>query len=108
MTCPPDVKYADSFVQLQEQARNAGRGFWSACISPTPTATRTPTLSPTQTPTQQPPPPVCSCYGNLYNCSDFATQAQAQACFDWCWSLGYGDVHRLDGDNDGMACESLL
>ncbi|MCG2767229.1 MAG: excalibur calcium-binding domain-containing protein [Chloroflexota bacterium] len=35
------------------------------------------------------------------------TQAEAQAYFDWHWSLGYGDVHRLDGDNEGIACESL-
>ena len=37
------------------------------------------------------------------DCSDFATQAEAQATFD----AVPGDVERLDGDNDGIACERL-
>ena len=41
-----------------------------------------------------------------YNCSDFATQRDAQAFF-----LDEGgpsnDPHDLDGDNDGKACEEL-
>lgn len=36
-----------------------------------------------------------------YDCADFSTQSQAQAY------LTPGDPHRLDGDNDGVACESL-
>ncbi|GAG83978.1 unnamed protein product, partial [marine sediment metagenome] len=44
---------------------------------------------------------------NLYNCSDFSTQAAAQACYDYCISQGAGDIHDLDRDNDGIACESL-
>ena len=52
-------------------------------------------------------PAVCSCAGNLYNCSDFPTQAAAQGCYLYCIHLGYGDIHRLDGDNDGVACEAL-
>lgn len=41
-----------------------------------------------------------------YNCSDFETQGEAQIFFE---RLGgtENDVHRLDGDNDGVACESL-
>ena len=51
---------------------------------------------------------VCSCSGDLYKCEDFATHAQAQACYDYCISQGAGDIHRLDGnDNDGLACEGL-
>lgn len=30
-TYPPDVKYPDMFLQLQQGAREAGRGLWSAC-----------------------------------------------------------------------------
>ncbi len=41
-----------------------------------------------------------------YNCDDFATQPEAQAFF-----LKVGgtknDVNRLDGDNNGVACQSL-
>ena len=40
------------------------------------------------------------------DCPDFATQAEAQAFF-----IAAGgparDPHRLDGDNDGIACENL-
>jgi endonuclease YncB( thermonuclease family) len=38
------------------------------------------------------------------DCSDFATQAAAQAFYR---QAGPGDPHRLDGDGDGKACESL-
>ena len=41
------------------------------------------------------------------DCSDFATQAAAQAFYDRYFPY-YGDVARLDGsDDDGRACESL-
>lgn len=36
-----------------------------------------------------------------FDCSDFSTQAQAQRY------LLPGDPHRLDGDGDGVACDSL-
>ena len=38
------------------------------------------------------------------DCSDFATQREAQAFFR---RAGPGDPHRLDGDGDGRACETL-
>lgn len=44
--------------------------------------------------------------GDVRNCSDFATQAEAQAWFDTYFPF-YGDVARLDGDGNGVACESL-
>lgn len=105
-TYPPDVRYQDLFLEMQQEARDAGRGLWG----PTPTPTPIPTASPTPigpSPTSTSPSPVCDCSGNIYNCSDFTTQAEAQACYDYCVSLGYGDVHRLDADNDGIACEGL-
>jgi len=30
-TYPPDVRYADLFLRLQREARQAGRGLWSQC-----------------------------------------------------------------------------
>ena len=42
-----------------------------------------------------------------YNCSDFSTQASAQACFNHCVSAGPGDIHKLDRDNNGVDCEAL-
>lgn len=63
--------------------------------------------TPTPIPRPTIPPPPYDCSSDIYNCSDFATQAQAQACYDYCVAQGYGDVHHLDGDGDGVACEWL-
>ncbi len=49
---------------------------------------------------------VCDCSGNIYNCADFASTSEAQSCYNYCISQGKGDIHRLDADNDGLACES--
>jgi len=39
--------------------------------------------------------------------ANVATHAEAQACYEYCIAQGRGDVHRLDRDKDGLACESL-
>jgi hypothetical protein len=41
-----------------------------------------------------------------YNCADFSTQEEAQIFFERVGGVG-NDVNRLDGDKDGIACESL-
>ncbi len=46
------------------------------------------------------------CSDNTYDCSDFSTQTEAQRVFESCGGIS-NDIHRLDGDNDGIACESL-
>lgn len=78
--------------------------------TPQPTLTPTDTPSPTATPTREPttaPAPQYICSYNAYNCSDFATQGEAQAVYEYCLAqVGY-DVHILDRDNDGVACETL-
>ena len=48
--------------------------------------------------------PVCPCHADLFDCSDFDTQSDAQACYDYCLGQGAGDVHMLDWDKDGYAC----
>lgn len=40
---------------------------------------------------------------NQYNCDDFSTQEEAQDEYE----SDYGDPNYLDGDDDGIACESL-
>ena len=50
-TYPPDVEFADYFVQLQREAREAGRGLWGA--TPTPPAMP---IRPTPTPVPTVPP----------------------------------------------------
>lgn len=82
-----------------------------ATIPAPPTVTSSPPTSTSPLPTELPPliPPsnVCSCSGNIYNCKDFSTHNQAQSCFNYCVAQGVGDIHNLDRDNDGLACESL-
>jgi hypothetical protein len=75
----------------------------SAPAAPPPTATSAP-VAPQPTATTA---AVCECGGDTYNCGDFSRQAQAQACYNYCVSIGRGDIHRLDRDNDGVVCESL-
>jgi uncharacterized membrane protein YgcG len=52
---------------------------------------------------------TCDCSGNVYNCSDFSTPSQAQACHDYCMGVTGRDIHNLDGGRspNGLACESL-
>lgn len=45
-------------------------------------------------------------YTDEYNCDDFASQPEAQAFFTKAGGVSK-DTNRLDGDNDGEACESL-
>jgi len=68
----------------------------------------------TQTPltfsTLSPAQPIggqCACNADSLNCSNFSSKAEAQACFDFCIAQGAGDIHKLDENNDGDACESL-
>jgi micrococcal nuclease len=37
-TYPPDVKYANYFLELQQQARDAGKGLWGITVEEEPTA----------------------------------------------------------------------
>jgi hypothetical protein len=77
-------------------------------ISLTPTDYPTPTdpPDPDNVPTSLPPPaPTCDCFsGDRLNCSDFVNQAQAQACYDLCLNETGRDVHRLDANDDDLAC----
>lgn len=48
----------------------------------------------------------CECTENRYDCGDFETRVAAQACFDTCFPQS-GDIHYLDANRDGEACERL-
>lgn len=49
---------------------------------------------------------IYHCSSNYYNCDDFRTHAEAQRTFEACGGTS-NDVHRLDRDGDGSACETL-
>lgn len=136
-TFPPNVKYVDRFLAAQDEARATGAGLWSLspeelatqtdrgngiggkCTqSKAPQKAESPVQSPPETPPEPPQPETpfvpkveaeqapdlpsapALPQGDL-DCRDFTTQAQAQAY------LLPGDPHRLDGNNDGEACEML-
>ena len=75
---------------------------YTATVTPSQTATLTP--EPTATNTQQPGP--CNCTGPDLDCGDFGSHNEAQTCFNYCFPK-YGDIFNLDGDGDGLVCESL-
>jgi hypothetical protein len=76
-------------------------------------STNTPFSLATQQIQQTQPPSsggkLCSCTGIDLDCKveDFPTHSIAQACYEYCKSLGYGDIYGLDRENDGLACENL-
>lgn len=90
----PDTACATYFEEAERTAAASSLGMWAAV----------PLFA---TPTVVASGPVCSCSGNQYNCSDFGTHTKAQACYSYCVSVGAGDVHKLDGDSNGIACENL-
>ena len=69
-----------------------------------------PTAPPSETPTPSPQPvPLDTKYdpdGPDRNCSDFDTWQEAQAFYEAAGGPD-SDPHRLDGNGDGVACESL-
>ncbi|MCR4327004.1 MAG: excalibur calcium-binding domain-containing protein [Nanoarchaeota archaeon] len=44
------------------------------------------------------------CDVDFYNCNNFTTRTKAQAVYNACLP---GDIHGLDNNGDGEACESL-
>ena len=98
-TFPPDVRFQETYLELEREARQAGRGLWGEAAVPLPTAPL-PEIVEGET-------AECFCTSNQYNCSYFTTHAAAQACYNFCWQETGRDVHQLDGDSDKVACESL-
>ena len=47
------------------------------------------------------------CEENVYNCSSFRTQPEAQEVYDTCSTADNRDRHGLDRDGDGVACQGL-
>lgn len=68
--------------------------------------TNTPNTTFTETEPEPASKNICDCSANVYNCSDFSTQAEAQECFKYCGGTD-NDIHKLDRDKDSVVCESL-
>ena len=124
-TFPPNVRYTDRFLKAQREARQANRGLWGlsqselcqladrgngiggGCEASGPEAAP---IEPSPEP-QSSEAPAGSGGGGIppvpsdgdYNCSDFETQSQAQQVMN----QDPSDPHNLDGEGDGIPCESL-
>lgn len=116
-TSPDDSQESSSIAPLLSTSPQPTTTAIQTAI-PTTTKTTLPT-TPTTRPTTKvttatPRPttistvgPICDCSGDRYNCADFPLPngATAYSCFDYCKSIGKGDIHRLDRDGDGRMCE---
>jgi len=95
------------YLQAEANAEAAQLNFWSQAnpVMPwdfrqgdRPIETQVPSSPSASTTTDLP-----ACFTTDCDCGDFSTQADAQAVLD----AEPGHRHRLDGDDDGVACESL-
>ncbi len=99
-------KYQIEYKQAEKEAKEAQKGLWAAGVCDLPVNT------PTVVPVASSVPKSVSvsgnydCSGNIYNCTDFSTHTEAQAVYEACGGVS-NDIHRLDSDKDGLACESL-
>lgn len=92
-------EYQNAFKEAQIYAEKNKLGLWAdgACVA---------TTSPSTISEQRPPSANYQCNSNIYSCSDFRTRSEAQAAYDACGGV-QNDVHKLDADSDGFACETL-
>jgi Excalibur calcium-binding domain/S-layer homology domain len=98
--CNPPAN--DQFCPNDLVARGQMASFLSRALGLTPIVPPPPTTTTSTTTTIGKP----SSPGDSKNCGDFSTWRQAQNWFEHYYPH-YGDIARLDGDNDGIACESL-
>lgn len=110
LTIPPNVRYAEQFSAAVQVARENRLGLWSACVG-TPMEISDDAPSEDQAPASQPaggapaskpqPAPKRPGAGDM-NCTDFRSQAEAQAAL----RADPSDPWDLDRDGDGIACET--
>ena len=94
-TYPPDVQHSAQFLAAEQEARNKKVGLW------------TPTQPESPQPTQEASYPsftIPPCAQIDCDCAHFSTHAHAQWFYE---NYDPSNKHRLDGDKDGIACESL-
>ena len=114
-TVSPNDEYGDRFAEAQDKAKEADIGIWGLTKEQqcklanhgndigegSPGCKKKKEAAPKPQPAQKPQPAPSNSGADLYDCADFATQAEAQGF------LLAGDPYGLDADNDGIACEEL-
>lgn len=90
-------RYQSEFKAAEEDARTQKRGLWhtDACAAESKRPEPTPFV----------PTHDYECSRNAYDCPAFASQAEAQYVLEHCGAAE--DIHYLDADKDGRACELL-
>lgn len=95
LSYPPDTSCDNTLQEAQAEALNTQAGMWSPAYYDPESRGVTPTSE-----------SLCNCYVD-YDCGDFSSHSEAQACFESCGGSSSYDWSALDRDNDGIACESL-
>lgn len=91
-TVPPNVAHVDEFLALQADARDAGRGLWSACddvVAASPAPREEGGCDASYPDLCLPPPPPD------LDCRDVAERR---------FRVEGGDPHNFDGDRNGIGC----
>lgn len=99
---PPNTSCDAQFQLAQQEAMENRRGMWQegVPVEPPPDVSTPETTEQALAETQP-----CDCKGPDLQCDDFATRADAQACFDFCKAQGLGDIFLMDSNGNGAACE---
>ena len=82
-----DTKYCPLIENAEREAREDEIGIWAI----------------EEEEPEEEPDTEYVCSSNVYNCGDFSSCSEAMNVFNYC----SGDIHKLDGDDDGIPCESL-
>ncbi|NBD31965.1 MAG: micrococcal nuclease-like nuclease [Cyanobacteria bacterium] len=92
----------DQFLEAEQKAQSSELGFWSQ-PNVMPWDYRRGERISSSNASNSNSSNFPACVDADCNCSDFSSQQQAQQVLD----AFSGDPHRLDGDGNGVACESL-
>jgi micrococcal nuclease len=97
-------QYQAEFKAAQAEAQREKKGLWADAACAAQSARTSSSKAPAASAVVATEPYDCT--HNVYNCSSFSSQAQAQQVFTLCGGDAH-DVHKLDSDGDGRVCESL-
>jgi micrococcal nuclease len=97
LTIPPNAAHAKEFLAWQQEAREAGRGLWSACQVTTTTTEAPPATQEGETCDPSYPDVCIPLPPPDLDCGEIPHRR---------FSVVGSDPHGFDGDSDGIGCES--
>lgn len=105
---PPDVRYQDKFREAEQEARNNNRGLWAGCSNSgsVPSASTYETVGQIEG-SSQPAQQLKSGSSGNYSCGSKKYCSQMTSCDEAYFYMNSCGLSRLDGDSDGVPCESL-